>query len=52
VIIGVDCFGFFGNFSFAQELMLGKVGMISIFLLCFWHGGLVLPLGYLLIRLV
>jgi FSR family fosmidomycin resistance protein-like MFS transporter len=29
VIIGVVTSAFFGNFSFAQELMPGKVGMIS-----------------------
>jgi FSR family fosmidomycin resistance protein-like MFS transporter len=39
---------FFGNFSFAQELMPGKVGMISgLFLvsLLAWEAW-VLPLGY------
>jgi FSR family fosmidomycin resistance protein-like MFS transporter len=40
VIIGV-VIAFFGNFSFAQELMPGKVGMISgLFWFRFWHGRL------------
>jgi hypothetical protein len=44
----------FGNFSFAQELMPGKVGMISGLFFGFalaWEVGSAL-LGYWLIRLV